>query len=143
MGVGENVNPVGVLVNGGGLLSLLASVAVTGGDMSHCWEEVALCDACCCAVCWLSCCVGCCFELGQFVDDAAAVVWAAAAVSADVFGLAAADAIALAAVTVWNAVLADVVECPVAVSLAYGTVTACLTVDPGCGSVVVLVHGAE
>ena len=40
-GGSENVNPVGVLVSGVLLLSLLV-------------EEVALCDACCCAVCW--CC---------------------------------------------------------------------------------------
>ena len=50
-GGGENVNPVGVLVTGGELLSLLVSVSVTGGDITHCWEEVALCDACCCDVC--------------------------------------------------------------------------------------------
>ena len=61
-GGGENVSPVGVLVSGGELLSLLVSVAVTGGDMTRCWEEVALWDACSCAVCWLSC-VGCCCEL--------------------------------------------------------------------------------
>ena len=48
-------------------------------------------------------------NFGQFVDDAA-VVWAAA-VSADVFVLAAADAVALAAVSVWNAVLTDVSCC--------------------------------
>ena len=35
-GGGENVNPVGVLVSGVGLLSLLVPVAVTGGDMIRC-----------------------------------------------------------------------------------------------------------
>ena len=34
----EKVNPVGVLVNGGGLLWLLVSVAVMVGDMTHSWE---------------------------------------------------------------------------------------------------------
>ena len=57
-GGGEKVNPVGVLISGIVLLSLL--VPVTGGDMTCCWEEYALCDACCCAVCWLPCCVCCC-----------------------------------------------------------------------------------
>ena len=71
-------------------------------------------------------------NFGQFVDDAA--------VSADVFVLAT-DTVALAAVTVWNAVLADVGEWPVAAalaaavltSLACGAVTACFAVDPGYG----------
>ena len=57
------MNAVGVLVTGGGLLSLLVSVALTGGDMTRCREEVVLCDACCCAVCWLSFYTGCCSEL--------------------------------------------------------------------------------
>ena len=61
-GGGENVNPVGVLVSGVGLLLLL--VPVTGSGMIHCWEELALCDACCCAVCWLPFYVCCCCELG-------------------------------------------------------------------------------
>ena len=58
-------------------------------------------------------------NLRQFVDDAAAVVWAAA-VSADVFVLVAAVAVALAA-----------------------AVTPCLVMDPGPGSVVELVRVAE
>ena len=62
-GGGENVNVVGVLVSAGGLLSLRVSVAVIGGYMTHCWEEVTLGDGCCCAVCWMSCCMGCCCEL--------------------------------------------------------------------------------
>ena len=57
---GEKVNLVGVLVVGG-LLWLLVSVAVTGGDMTRSWEEVVLCEVCCCDVCWV-CCVGCCYE---------------------------------------------------------------------------------
>ena len=61
-GGGEKPNPAGVLVSGIGLLSLL--VPVTGGNMTRCWEEFALCDACCCAVCWLPCCVCCCSEPG-------------------------------------------------------------------------------
>ena len=59
---GEKVNLVGVLVSGG-LLSILVSVSVSGGDMTSCCEEVELCETCCCDVCWLSCCVGCCCEL--------------------------------------------------------------------------------
>ena len=46
-GGGEKLNPAGVLVSGIGLLSLL--VPVTGGKITLCWEEFALCDACCCA----------------------------------------------------------------------------------------------
>ena len=61
-GGGEKLNPAGVLVCGIGLLSIL--VPVTGGDMTRCWEEFALCDACCCAVCWLPCCMCCCSEPG-------------------------------------------------------------------------------
>ena len=68
------------------------------------------------------------FRAGQFVDETAAV-WAAAAVSADLFVLAAADTIALAAV--------------VLTSRACGAVNACLAVDPGPGSAVALVHVAE
>ena len=63
-------------------------------------------------------------NFGQFVDAAAAVL-------ADVFVLAAADAVALAAVTVWDAA-----------SAVCGAVTACLAVDPGPRSAVVLVHVA-
>ena len=113
---GEKVDPAGVLVSAG-LLCLLVCVAVSGSYMACCCEEVVLYEACCCDVCWMSCCVGCCVNFGQFVDDAAAVAWAAAAavVSADVFGLAVnapavsadvfglaidAAAVALAAVTV-------------------------------------------
>ena len=44
-GGGEKLNPAGVLVSGMGLLSLL--VPVTGGDITRCWEEFALCDDCC------------------------------------------------------------------------------------------------
>ena len=69
-------------------------------------------------------------NFGQFVDEAAAVVWTtAAAASADVFVLAAADAVALTAV--------------VLTSRACGAVTACLAVDPGPRSAVALVHVAE
>ena len=86
----------------------------------------------------------------QFVDAPAAIVWAAA-VSADVFVLAAAVPVVLAAVTVWNAILADVVESPAAAasaavvltSLACGGVTACFAVEPVRGSAVELVHVAE
>ena len=59
---GEKVNLVCVLVSGG-LLSLLVSVAVTGGDMPHCCEEVVHCEACRCDVCWLHCSVGRCCDL--------------------------------------------------------------------------------
>ena len=48
-GGGEKPNPADVMVSGIGLLSLL--VPVTGGDMTRCWEEFALCDAFCCAAC--------------------------------------------------------------------------------------------
>ena len=65
-------------------------------------------------------------NLGEFVD-AAAVVWAAAAVSADVFALVAAVAVALIAL--------------VLTSQACAAVTACLFADPG--SAVELVHVAE
>ena len=41
-GSGENVNPVGVLVSGVGLLSLLVPVAVSFGDMTCCWRFVML-----------------------------------------------------------------------------------------------------
>ena len=61
-GGGEKLNPAVVLVSVIGLLSLL--VPVTGGNMTGCWEEIALCEACCCAVCWLPCCVCCCSEPG-------------------------------------------------------------------------------
>ena len=57
------MNQVGVLVSGGGLFWLLVSVAVTGGDMTHSWEEVVLCEAGCCDVCWLCCYIGCCCEI--------------------------------------------------------------------------------
>ena len=67
-------------------------------------------------------------NLGQFVDDAADVLWAAA-VSADVFALIAAVAVALAAA--------------VLTSRACVAVTACLIVDPGPGSAVALVHVAD
>ena len=103
--------------------------------------------------------VGCVVEwaaavnFGEFVDDAAAVVWAAgAAVSADVFVLAAAvAAVVLAAVTVWNAVLADVVVLAAAAasaavaltSLACGALAASFAVDHGHGSAVELVHVPE
>ena len=124
---GENVNPVGVLVSGVGLLSLLVLLPVTGGDMTHCWEEVVLCDVvlffCSLVVCAAA------VQLGKFVDDAAAVVWAAAvAVSADVFVLVVPVLVALAAV--------------VLTSWACAAVTACLVVDPGPGSAVALVHVA-
>ena len=153
---GEKVDQAGVLVSGG-LLCLLVCVAVSGSDMTCCSVEVVLCEACCCDVCWMSCCVGCAVKFGQFVDDDDAVAWSAAAVVlADVFGLAVdaaavvsddvfglvVDAAVLAAVTVENAVLADVVELPAAslaadvlTSLAYGAVTACFAAEPGCGSV--------
>ena len=58
----------------------------------------------------------------------------------------------LAAVTVWNAVFADVVELPVAAataavamtSMACGAMAACFAaVEPGRGSAVELVHVAE
>ena len=63
-------------------------------------------------------------NFGQFADDDAAVVWAAAAVvSPDVFVLASVNAVALAAVTVWNAVLADVVEWPAAAASAAAVLT--------------------
>ena len=85
-------------------------------------------------------------NFGQFVDDDAAVVWAAAAVSADTFVLVIA-AVILAAVTVWNAVLANVVELPVLAlaavgltSLACGSVAASFAVQPAYGSAVELVH---
>ena len=89
-----------------------------------------------CVVVWAAA-----LEFGQFVDAAGAVVWAAAAVLANVF--------VLAAVTVWNDILADVVESPataaasaaaVLTSLAYGAVTACFAMEPVCGSAVELVH---
>ena len=55
-GGGENVNPVGVLVSGVELLSLLVPMAVTGGEMTHCWGK------------WRSvlaaCCIGRCCEIG-------------------------------------------------------------------------------
>ena len=47
-GGGEKLNPAGVLVSGIWLLSLLQPV--TGGDITRCWEEFALCHDCCCAV---------------------------------------------------------------------------------------------
>ena len=95
---GEKVNLVGVLVSGG-LLCLLASVAVSGGNMTCCCKEVVLCEACCCDVYWLCCCMGCCWEFWTVFYDAAAV-------SADVFGLVvAAAAVVLAGVTILNAVL--------------------------------------
>ena len=62
-GGGENVNPVTMLVSGIGVLSLLVNVVVTGGNMTLCGEEWALCDACFCAVCWLPCWLGCCCEI--------------------------------------------------------------------------------
>ena len=80
-------------------------------------------------------------NFGQFAVDVAAVVWAVAAssaVSANVFVLAVAYTVALAVVTVWNAVLADVVECPAAASAVVvltsqvcAAVTESLDVDPG------------
>ena len=90
-GGGEKPILAGVLVSGIGLLSLL--VSMSGGHMTHCWEEFVLCDACC-AVCWLPCCVCCCSEPGTVCcmgcccccmgccsavvwDAAAAVVWGA------------------------------------------------------------------
>ena len=53
--------------------------------------------------------------------------------------------------TVWNAVLADVVEVPAAAapagvgltSLASVAVAACFAVEPACGSAVELVYAAE
>ena len=53
LGGGEKLILAGVMESGIGLLSLL--VSVTGGDMTHSWEEFVLCEACCCAVCWLPC----------------------------------------------------------------------------------------
>ena len=54
---GEKVNLVSVLVSDG-LFCLLASVAVSGGDMTCCCKEVVPCEAC--------------LNFRQFVDDAAA-----------------------------------------------------------------------
>ena len=95
-------------------------------------------------------------NFGQFVDDAAAVEWAAA-VSADVFGLAvdaAADVLADVfglAVDAAVVVLADVVELPAAdasaavalTSLACSAMAACFAVEPGRGCAVELVHVSE
>ena len=81
-------------------------------------------------VLFVGCLVACAaaLNLGQFVDDAAAVVWAAAAVVlAGVVGLIAAVALAAAVLT----------------SRACAAVNASLVVDPGPGSAVVLVHVAE
>ena len=47
-GGGEKPILADMLVSGIGLLFLL--VSVIGGDMTHSWEEFALCDACCFAV---------------------------------------------------------------------------------------------
>ena len=103
-----------------------------------------------CVVVWAAAAAA--VNFGKFVDDAAAVVWAvAAAVSADVFVWAVAAAAILAAVTVWNAVLADVVELPAAAasaavaltSLVSGAVAACFAVEPSHGSIVELVHMPE
>ena len=56
--VGERVNPVGVLVNGG-LLHLVSGV-VAGGDVTcSCDVEAVLCDVCCSDGC---CCEGCCCD---------------------------------------------------------------------------------
>ena len=99
--------------------------------MPRCWEEFALCDACCCAV-FVGCLVACAaaLNLGQFVDDA--VVWAGAAAWA-------------AVAVVWAAVVwAAAVELAAVVLTwrACAAVTACLGVDPGPGSADVPVHVA-
>ena len=94
---GERVNPVGVLVSGG-LPWCPMSGIVTGGNvtaavMNQCsvmFAAVMLID---CVVVWAAA-----VNFGWFVEDAsAAVVWAAAAVLADVLVLAVAAAV-LAAV---------------------------------------------
>ena len=74
--------------------------------------------------------IGClaALNLGQFVDDAAAVAWAAAVVWAAVAVVWAAIAV------VWAAVVLTWLAC--------AAVTACLGVDPGPGSADALVHVA-
>ena len=118
---GERVNPVGVLVSGGGLPWRLMSGVVAGGNMTRsCDDESVLCDVCCCDVC----CVA---------------VWAAAAVLADVLVLSVAAAAVLAAVTVWNAVVELPAASPSAASVA---VAGCFAVERVRGSVAELVHAA-
>ena len=99
---GERVNPVGVLVSGG-LLWHPVSVVVTGGDMAYRGEELGLCEASYCDVCWLCCCVGCsCCELWT-------VCWWCYMVTCDVDMVVVCYIWAAATMTIWNAVLGDVV----------------------------------
>ena len=86
-------------------------------------------------------------NLGQFVDDAAAVVWAvvavvwATAVVAVVWAAAVAVVSAAAAVDGVSAAAAELATA-VLTWRACGAVTACLGVDPGPGSAVAPLHVA-